>query len=329
MGVENRVENMAQAFVPQAFWNALNNQNLSDMCPPQWSIVVNDSGVQCSIFFENSENASTKSSNSSGVMSAISPGLKAVSPVMKNYVEEDKTSDDSFDVEIDNDTEITNRSSPIQKFIPPAETIQNTISQNQMPNIANLPLIQEFLGRQIAAATAAAQQAGQNNGISPGNDKTEAPCPGDLMLISQENRRRLVNLREEATANRLSVTAFIRRGALLYFDSDELALNRLHTLDQKRLNALELETKFYFGDIPQQLFRRTIAIQQSQIRSKKSNASENRVRFRQNNYNFSFNPNTLVGGNMGQQDLSSMPRAMTQMPTLQIAPTATALKMEP
>ena len=43
----------AQNMIPTAFWNALNNQNFEDLNTPQWSIVVNDAGIQCSIFFEN------------------------------------------------------------------------------------------------------------------------------------------------------------------------------------------------------------------------------------------------------------------------------------
>lgn len=321
MGNESaqRGSNLAQALMPQAFWTALNNQNLGDMSPPQWSIVVNDSGVQCSIFFENGDHAtSSKSSNSSGL-------LHAVSPLVKNGFTDNtqtvKSPDDSFD-KMEDDVEEINHSSPIKM---PEEDVRITPPNipHPTPNVSgipNLPLLQQFLGQQIAAAAAA---AGNGNGHTPPCEQGEKPTPGDLMLISQENRRRLMNLREEATANRLSVTAFIRRGALLYFDSDELALNRLHTLDQKRLNALELETKYYFGDIPQQLFRRTIAIQQSQIRSKKSNANENRVRFRPTNFNFNFNPNNLVTG------LTSQP-TLTNVPALQMATAAaTALKLEP
>ena len=32
--------------IPNAFWSALNNQNLSDHLTPRWSVLVNDSGVQ-------------------------------------------------------------------------------------------------------------------------------------------------------------------------------------------------------------------------------------------------------------------------------------------
>ena len=32
--------------IPNAFWSALNNQNLTDLLPPRWSILVNDAGVQ-------------------------------------------------------------------------------------------------------------------------------------------------------------------------------------------------------------------------------------------------------------------------------------------
>ena len=34
--------------IPNAFWSALNNQNLTDLLPPRWSILVNDAGVQVS-----------------------------------------------------------------------------------------------------------------------------------------------------------------------------------------------------------------------------------------------------------------------------------------
>lgn len=34
--------------IPNAFWSALNNQNLVDLLPPRWSILVNDAGVQVS-----------------------------------------------------------------------------------------------------------------------------------------------------------------------------------------------------------------------------------------------------------------------------------------
>ena len=288
-----------QQLLPAAFWTALANQNLAGLNSPQWSIVVNDSGVQCSIFFENAESASSRASDSSGVISAVSPLAKNL-PNQLSAMAKVPTPDDSFE-KINGDEVETIRTSSS-----PSDTIGNSPPVPAPPvslpgNLPNIPLLHQFLGQQIAAAAAAANGNNQNN--SPANlarpDEKEKPVPGDLMLIEAENRRRLINLREEASANRLSVTAFIRRGALLYFNSDELALNRLHTLDQKRLNALELETKFYFGDIPQQLFRRTIAIQQSQIRSKKSNSAEGRVRFRPNNgFSFSgFNPNSLVNTN--------------------------------
>jgi len=35
--------------IPNAFWSALNNQNLNDLLPPRWSILVNDAGVQVNI----------------------------------------------------------------------------------------------------------------------------------------------------------------------------------------------------------------------------------------------------------------------------------------
>jgi len=325
--------NIAYELMPQAFWNALNNQNLADMSPPQWSIVVNDSGVQCSIFFENSDHSS-KSSNSSGVLTDVSPLIKVGFP--DNTENEKITPDDSFE-KIDDDVEDIEHSSGGEetrkmteedvRITPPTIPHQPPVG---MQGITNLPLLQQFLGQHIAAAAAAAGNGTGHHHLGAPAEKVEKPTPGDLMLVTQENRRRLINLREEATANRLSVTAFIRRGALLYFDSDELALNRLHTLDQKRLNALELETKYYFGDIPQQLFRRTIAIQQSQIRSKKSNANENRVRFRPTNYNFNFNPNNLVSGLTGQRDVPPNVPMLPNVPTLQMGPTAAqALKLEP
>lgn len=37
--------------IPNAFWSALNNQNLNDLLPPRWSILVNDAGVQVNISF--------------------------------------------------------------------------------------------------------------------------------------------------------------------------------------------------------------------------------------------------------------------------------------
>ena len=36
--------------IPNAFWSALNNQNLTDLLPPRWSILVNDAGVQVHIY---------------------------------------------------------------------------------------------------------------------------------------------------------------------------------------------------------------------------------------------------------------------------------------
>jgi len=50
---------MATVFesIPSAFWAALNNQSLAEMLPPRWSILVNDSGVQCTLFWESSEAA--------------------------------------------------------------------------------------------------------------------------------------------------------------------------------------------------------------------------------------------------------------------------------
>ena len=344
----------AQDLVPQAFWNALANQNLTAFGPPQWSIVVNDSGVQCSLFFENGEGvaSSTKSSETSAAVSSVSPQL------MKNGVfegEKTKSSDESFDKMDEEEIEniVVQRATPPKpddeqnRITPPAMIPSAPVvssASTHLPGIPNIPLLQQFLGQQIAAAVANGGSGGGGTtlGGSPA-DKIEKATPGDLMLISQENRRRLLNLREEATANRLSVTAFIRRGALLYFDSDELALNRLHTLDQKRLSALELETKYFFGDIPQQLFRRTIAIQQSQIRSKKSNSREERVRFRPNNsFNFNFNPNNLVSNlsaaTVQQRDVAmpqmALPTSLTnQMPnphSMQMTQSQpTALKLEP
>lgn len=289
-----------QQLLPAAFWTALSNQNLVGLNSPQWSIVVNDSGVQCSIFFENAEAASSRASDSSGVISAESPLAKnSIQQAMAKV----PTPDDSFEKMNGEEIEtIPTSSSPSETGITGNSPPVSAPPVSLPGNLPNIPLLHQFLGQQIAAAAAAANG---NSNNSPANlgmarpEEKEKPVPGDLMLIEAENRRRLINLREEASANRLSVTAFIRRGALLYFNSDELALNRLHTLDQKRLNALELETKFYFGDIPQQLFRRTIAIQQSQIRSKKSNSAEGRVRFRPNNgFSFSgFNPNSLVNTN--------------------------------
>ena len=286
----------AQTMVPQAFWAALNNQNLDDMSVPQWSIVVNDAGIQCSLFFENPDaKENSKSADSSGICSS--------SPVRKED-EESKGSTEPFPKDEEKmETSGTEEISSSPKVPGAFPTI---------PGLNGLPFLQQYLATQMLNSPALNGQ--QQNARpqphvrqmnhTPINDEP-TPVPGDLMLISQENRRRLINLREEAQANRLSVTAFIRRGALLYFDSDELAMNRLHTLDQRRLGALELETKFYFGSIPQQLFRRTIAIQQSQIRSKKSANSEHRVRFRPNN-GFNINGVNFNAPGLGKhQDLSA------------------------
>lgn len=43
--------------IPNAFWSALNNQNLTDLLPPRWSILVNDAGVQCTLYWESSDAA--------------------------------------------------------------------------------------------------------------------------------------------------------------------------------------------------------------------------------------------------------------------------------
>ena len=37
--------------IPNAFWSALNNQNLTDLLPPRWSILVNDAGVQVRVAY--------------------------------------------------------------------------------------------------------------------------------------------------------------------------------------------------------------------------------------------------------------------------------------
>jgi len=301
---------LAQSMIPQAFWNALSNQNLNDVSVPQWSIVVNDSGIQCSLFFENPDAKDTKSADSSGICSS--------SPVRKEDEEsKGSTEADAFSKDEKMETtEIANDSSSPKIGAFPT-----------IPGLNGLPFLQQYLATQMLNSPALngnAKHIGRPQpnlrqmNQAPLNEEP-TPVPGDLMLISQENRRRLINLREEAQANRLSVTAFIRRGALLYFDSDELAMNRLHTLDQRRLGALELETKFYFGSIPQQLFRRTIAIQQSQIRSKKSANSEHRVRFRPNN-GFNINGVNFQGKH---QDLSAaLTMAKLSLPTTSSAPSS-------
>jgi hypothetical protein len=286
---------LAQSMIPQAFWNALSNQNLNDVSVPQWSIVVNDAGIQCSLFFENPDSKDSKSADSSGICSS-SP-VRKEDEESKGSTEADAFSKDETTEKMETTEAANNTSSPKIGAFP------------TIPGLNGLPFLQQYLATQMLNNPALNGQAKPNGRPQPNLrqmnqaplNEEPTPVPGDLMLISQENRRRLINLREEAQANRLSVTAFIRRGALLYFDSDELAMNRLHTLDQRRLGALELETKFYFGSIPQQLFRRTIAIQQSQIRSKKSANSEHRVRFRPNN-GFNINGVNFQGKH---QDLSA------------------------
>ena len=287
--------------IPNAFWTALSNQNVTDFGQPQWSIVVNDAGIQCSIFFENpnSSNSSVNSTSteycqaklesqtSNSSRDAVSPikperaGIKR--PRIETTAEQVKvTSETRSDGGSENEEEIdcTNESTDPTIMAP-------TPPITSQPSMVNLPLLQQFFvqqlqaqqqqqyQQQIAHRTSFPKVESQLTPATTGSEIIETPKPGDLSLIPAENRRRLTNLREEAAASRLSVTAFIRRGALLYFDSEELAVNRLHTLNQSKLHALELETKFFFGEVPQQLFRRTIAIQQSQIRSKRSSASLN------------------------------------------------------
>ena len=218
-------------------------------------------------------------------------------------------------------------------------TEPSMINPVSTPSMVNLPLLQQFFVQQLQAQQQQQQQQQQqyqhqlaaqraafpkvessqqalalnsvglgNVGNSVGVEAGETPKPGDLSLIPAENRRRLTNLREEAAASRLSVTAFIRRGALLYFDSEELAVNRLHTLNQSKLHALELETKFFFGEVPQQLFRRTIAIQQSQIRSKRSSASLGQDRSSSSRPSLVTAPVT-VGGQQQPNQLAQPPRS--------------------
>ncbi|CAG5091342.1 Oidioi.mRNA.OKI2018_I69.PAR.g12985.t1.cds [Oikopleura dioica] len=289
----------AQTMVPQAFWAALNNQNLDDMSVPQWSIVVNDAGIQCSLFFENPDaKESSKSADSSGICSS--------SPVRKED-EESKGSTEPFPKDEEKmETSGTEEISTSPKIPGAFPTI---------PGLNGLPFLQQYLATQMLNSPALNGQ--QQNARpqphvrqmnqAPINDEP-TPVPGDLMLISQENRRRLINLREEAQANRLSVTAFIRRGALLYFDSDELAMNRLHTLDQRRLGALELETKFYFAESDS---------------IEKSANSEHRVRFRPNN-GFNINGVNFNAPGLGKhQDLSAaLTMAKMSLPASTTAPTS-------
>ena len=281
----------AHTLLPSAFWNALSNQNITDYGNPQWSIVVNDSGIQCSIFFESENSISSKTSNISTNSSITNekPGIAVrtsssnstrgeVSPIKSDQeMRSSERQNSKFSENVDDESvgEEINCTDPDPSPIHGIHATAPTASFNPMIN----PLAAQFLLHQFRnQQTPPTQPSNPTNfrtdmspAVAPPNPE-EIPTPGDLMLIPNENRRRLVNLREEAQASRLSVTAFIRRGALLYFDSDELAVNRLHTLNQQKLHALELETKYYFGDVPQQLFRRTIAIQQSQIRSKKSSS---------------------------------------------------------
>ena len=340
----------AQGLIPVAFWNALNNQNVTQFGTPQWSIVVNDSGIQCSIFFENQKTpkisrkrtySETKSKTETMVegrsVSSSRSSRDEVSPIKSRHSNESEITPTKIRDEKDSDSE--EEINPIDQPVTDSK-LTDAMKLQMLPNqtastMAHLPLIQQFFVQQLqnhqlqqkhnaVAATVASEVsppaiqnysnhmtslAGRNE-ISPSSgingssavdvSNQETPVPGDLMLIPNENRRRLINLREEATANRLSVTAFIRRGALLYFDSDELAVNRLHTLDQHKLHALELETKFYFGEVPQQLFRRTIAIQQSQIRSKKSTTASttDRERLTARNSRANFGPSFQINPNL-------------------------------
>ena len=342
----------AQGLIPVAFWNALNNQNVTQFGTPQWSIVVNDSGIQCSIFFENQTQpkisrkrtySETKSKTETMVegnsVSSSRSSRDEVSPIKSRHSNDSELTSTKIRDEKDSDSE--EEINPIDQPVTDSK-LTDAMKLQMLPNqtattMAHLPLIQQFFVQQLqnhqlqqkhnaAAAVSVASDvspttaiqsynnhmtslAGRND-ISPSSgvngsnaidvSNQETPVPGDLMLIPNENRRRLINLREEATANRLSVTAFIRRGALLYFDSDELAVNRLHTLDQHKLHALELETKFYFGEVPQQLFRRTIAIQQSQIRSKKSTTASTteRERLTARNSRANFGPSFQINPNL-------------------------------
>ena len=297
----------AHTLLPSAFWNALNNQNITDYANPQWSIVVNDSGIQCSIFFESENSISSKTSNISTDSSITNekPGIVVrtsssnstrgeVSPIKSD--QEMRRSDRNIDEDSVNEEINCTDTDPEQGLSHEIHPPTPASAFNTMIN----PLAAQFLLHQFRSQQTPTSQASNppnfRSEIAPAaSNPEEIPTPGDLMLIPSENRRRLVNLREEAQASRLSVTAFIRRGALLYFDSDELAVNRLHTLNQQKLHALELETKYYFGDVPQQLFRRTIAIQQSQIRSKKSSSHssadrERNIRSNIRAQNFAANP---------------------------------------
>jgi len=340
----------AQGLIPIAFWNALNNQNVTQFGTPQWSIVVNDSGIQCSIFFENQISpkinrkrtySEIKSKTETMVegrsVSSSRSSRDEVSPIKSRHSNESELTSTKIRDEKDSDSE--EEINPIDQPVTDSK-LTDAMKLQMLPNqttttMAHLPLIQQFFVQQLqnhqlqqkhnAAAASIAPEVSppaiQNysnqmtsltgrsdisptSGINGSNtfdvSNQETPVPGDLMLIPNENRRRLINLREEATANRLSVTAFIRRGALLYFDSDELAVNRLHTLDQHKLHALELETKFYFGEVPQQLFRRTIAIQQSQIRSKKSTTASTteRERLTARNSRANFGPSYQINPNL-------------------------------
>ena len=329
--------------IPNAFWTALSNQNVAAFGQPQWSIVVNDAGIQCSLFFEN-PNATTSSVNSSSTeycqaklesqtsnssrdaVSPIKPDVRnsnALPGAKRARVETSQDANKSDQSDADEEIDCTTEPSMI-----------NPVSA---PPMVNLPLLQQFFVQQLQAQQQQQQQQQQQYqhqlaaqraaypkvepsqqlainsvglGVGSGNgvDAGETPKPSDLSLIPAENRRRLTNLREEAAASRLSVTAFIRRGALLYFDSEELAVNRLHTLNQSKLHALELETKFFFGEVPQQLFRRTIAIQQSQIRSKRSSASLSHDR--------STSRPSLVTGTQAPPPPSQMGPRSTLNPTL-------------
>ena len=279
--------------IPNAFWTALSNQNVTDFGSPQWSIVVNDSGIQCSIFFENpnSSNSSVNSTSteycqaklesqtSNSSRDAVSP-IKPERGVKRPRIETEvvkPTETSRSESASENEEEIDCSNDTNEQLVAPTPA---------PPSMVNLPLLQQFFVQQLQAHQQQSVYQNQLTAQRPAfskidsqtnhlatSDAPDAPKPGDLALIPAENRRRLANLREEAAASRLSVTAFIRRGALLYFDSEELAVNRLHTLNQSKLHALELETKYFFGEVPQQLFRRTIAIQQSQIRSKRSSAA--------------------------------------------------------